>query len=278
MPLGQGYTVEAQVTGEEKFGGVQIMVCSANPNSYKIPKRPVAPPRRSSFQETCCEEQAPMDCFGGAPSAAPMFLMKSASLAPKKSTEMGIASGGTMKQKIYSDPYGYYEWDQSKVGRCFVHLVNSEMFTEITGLPAPNTPINAKLYTSYNYPWFDIYDEHKSHVSQSSILSQIKTTHQIDQQKSIWIRIIDYPQPEQTIPIHNVITYSQPNQFRDGDWSVPSVAPSSTVQVGETQVVLTKEQEEKYKKIISMGFDAKKTLKLLIMNDWNMEKVLDLLL
>ena len=38
MPLGMGYTVEGQVTGEEKFGGMQIEVFEAKPGRF--PDRP----------------------------------------------------------------------------------------------------------------------------------------------------------------------------------------------------------------------------------------------
>ena len=43
MPLGMGYTVEAQVTGEEKFGGIQIIAYEPKPG--KFPDEPPQPSR-----------------------------------------------------------------------------------------------------------------------------------------------------------------------------------------------------------------------------------------
>jgi hypothetical protein len=43
MPLGQGYTVEGQLTGEEQFGGMQIVVYEPKPGRF--PDQP--PPDRT---------------------------------------------------------------------------------------------------------------------------------------------------------------------------------------------------------------------------------------
>ena len=48
-------------------------------------------------------------------------------------------------------------------------------FFEITGIEPPPTPINAKTYTEYGLPWFDLYDETKGDVAPSERLAQIKT-------------------------------------------------------------------------------------------------------
>ena len=65
-----------------------------------------------------------------------------------------------MKQKIYPDPHGLDTWDAETRGRCFVHLCNSEMFSEITGEPPPPSPISADSYKAHGLPWYDLYDEH----------------------------------------------------------------------------------------------------------------------
>ena len=44
MPLGMGYTVEAQVTGEETFGGIQILVYE--PRAGRFPDQPPQVARR----------------------------------------------------------------------------------------------------------------------------------------------------------------------------------------------------------------------------------------
>src|SRR3954447_4068299 len=40
MPLGMGYTVEGQVTGEERHGGVQLCVFEPKPGKFTKPESP----------------------------------------------------------------------------------------------------------------------------------------------------------------------------------------------------------------------------------------------
>jgi len=96
--------------------------------------------------------------------------------------EMGLSSGGKMKQKIYKDQNGISFWNQNKFGRVYVHIVNSSMYSKITGKKPPETPITAKTYTELSYPWYDIYDEGIQGIKKSNILSNIKTVKEIDQQ------------------------------------------------------------------------------------------------
>jgi len=42
-----------------------------------------------------------------------------------------------------------------------IHIVNNMDFRDITGKEPPPTPISAKLYTEYGYPWFELLDEKK---------------------------------------------------------------------------------------------------------------------
>ena len=72
---------------------------------------------------------------------------------------MGLGAGGTMKQKIYPDPYGLDAWDQTRFGTLTVHIVNSEDYRALTGSNPPPTPVTAQQYTDHGLPWFDLYDE-----------------------------------------------------------------------------------------------------------------------
>jgi hypothetical protein len=147
MPLGLGYTIEASMTGAETFGGIQITVFEPKPGKFPD-ERPVTPDT------------------GPVRAAMP----KPGGIAP-----MGLGAGGMMKQKIYSDPYGIDAWDQDNYGRIFVHIVNSAEFFEITGLEPLPTPIDAKTYTEYGLPWFDLYDEAKSDIAPTEQLARVKT-------------------------------------------------------------------------------------------------------
>ena len=330
MPLGQGYTVESQVTGEDKVGGAQI-ICF-NPNEQKrkrqfapqepvrsVPQQPkpiyqpqvlftppsmTSPPPPTSFGFSmvspqppqgyqqhsvvpCCElvnlgsyekqacdsiQSLSFDCCESeesyAPPSAPSYQnsyssqpSSSSSLvsdffgatisstattlskppsnsAPKmrkssdskserkkenssvsssvKAQELGLASGGKMKQQIIEDPYGAEFWDVSTKARVFIHIVNSEMFAQITGESVPPTPISAQTYSSYNYPWFDHYTENVGTIGKSEILSGVKSVKQIDEEKYAWSQ-----QDDSTVKINNVVTHKETfdkNSVRDGDW------------------------------------------------------------
>jgi hypothetical protein len=146
MPLGFGYTVEASMTGKEISGGIQITVYE--PKSGRFP------------------DEAPIK-----PDAGPIR----AAMPKPGGIAMGLGAGGMMKQKIYPDPYGIETWDQGNYGRIFIHIINSAEFFAITGLHPPPTPIDAKTYTQYGLPWFDLYDETKGDVPHSEALAKAKT-------------------------------------------------------------------------------------------------------
>jgi hypothetical protein len=79
MPLGMGYTVEGQVTGEERHGGLQI-VCF-DPKPGRFPDQPSPAARSARLRATAAEFGLPAGSAAGA--------------------EMGLAAGGRMRQKLY---------------------------------------------------------------------------------------------------------------------------------------------------------------------------------
>ena len=46
---------------------------------------------------------------------------------------MGLGAGGSIRQKIYRDPYGVETWEPQPQARICVHIVNSLQFERITG-------------------------------------------------------------------------------------------------------------------------------------------------
>jgi hypothetical protein len=133
----------------------------------------------------------------------------------QEAKEMGLSAGGKMKQKIVQDRYGLDHRDTTCFGRCYVHIVNSAMFEQITGKKPPSTPVSAKTYSSYGYPWYDMYEENISGVKGSSILDNVKSVKEIDQEKFMVPQ-----QNDSTVPInfHQVKTIHNKNAVRDGDW------------------------------------------------------------
>jgi hypothetical protein len=145
MPLGSGLTVEAQLTGREEVGGIQLRVWEPKPGRF-----PDRAPRRtgSDFQ--------PM--MGG----------------------MGLAAGGKMQQKIYPDEYGWDTWDTTSSRSVVVHIVNSVEYRALTGRRPPATPIDARTYTEHGLPWFALYDERQGDVPASPRLSKVRSVGELD--------------------------------------------------------------------------------------------------
>jgi len=161
MPLGMGFTVEGQVTGNEEHGGLQIIVY--DPKSGKFPDEAphLAPVQGPRF---CIAEPATFDCA------------------------MGLAAGGKMRQQIYPDEYGVETWDQNEFGRVYIHIVNSMMYREITGSEPPPTPVTAKQYAGAGLPWFDLYDQDKGTLAESSILTGVQSTGEIHKKLGIHLQ------------------------------------------------------------------------------------------
>jgi hypothetical protein len=201
MPLGMGYTVEAQVTGKEEFGGIQIIVYEPKPG--KFPDQP-PPPADTRMRMAMPSAPAAMEDV--------LFSVSSAGGA-----EMGLGAGGKMTQSIYPDPHGIETWDAENYGRVYVHIVNSMMYREITGEEPPATPITAKTYAQYGFPWFDLYDDHLGDIAAPDTLSKVKSVKEMDAEKGFTAQ-----QDDSSVDVGYVVKYNvgkaDKNQIEDGKW------------------------------------------------------------
>jgi len=154
MPLGSGTTVEGQVTGEETVGGLQLLVVPPKKGRFDVPKTRV---RRRA-------------CAAPAPAA-----MMSLDAECNAGSSMGLAAGGSMKQKLYPDPHGVDTWDLARSERLFVHIVDSRTWTELTGEAMPASPVHAKAYQKAGFPWFDLYDEHLTGLDSTPKLKKVRS-------------------------------------------------------------------------------------------------------
>ena len=130
MPLGEGYTVEEQLTGAAVHGGVQLAAYPMKAERY----------------------EALRAMWGGVDDG----MLYSGE--PVLEGAMGLAPGGRMKQEIYDDPYGLDSWDQRNGSRCFVSLLNTTQWMAITAERPPTVPPTARDYAAHDLPWFDYYD------------------------------------------------------------------------------------------------------------------------
>ena len=160
MPLGQGYTVEEQLTGAARHGGLQIVVYPMKPERYEA----LVAARESEYSGRVLHDGAPVGLACESPG-------------------MGLAPGGRMKQEIHDDPYGLDAWDQRHAGRCFVSIVNSSQWMAITGERPPTEPPTAKDYTEMGLPWFDYYGGDAQAIAGAEKLKTIKSVVQIGKER-----------------------------------------------------------------------------------------------
>ncbi len=188
MPLGDGYTVEEQLTGAAQHGGIQIVAYPMKADRYE---ELIAPPK--PVQDTL----ELSDCLD------PDLCMVSGSI--------GLAPGGRMKQDIYDDHYGLDAWDQRQASRCFVTIVNSVQWMAVTGEMPPTSPPNAKQYTEAGLPWFDYYGGDAEVISGAEKLSGTKSVAQIAGEKG------DELSGNQTVKVKNVVRVRgrRANQVRE---------------------------------------------------------------
>jgi hypothetical protein len=196
MPLGQGYTVEAQITGQERFSGLQVLVYEPLPGLF--PDQPPPPPPVDAL----------MRAQMGDPMGNPMGNLSLSPLSDMSSgppVDLGLAAGGQITQKIYPDPHGLSIWDPSSCARLCVHIVNIPRFSQITGDLPPPSPVNAEVYTRYGFPWFELYDQDLSDLPASQKLAGVQTVAGLDAARSLppaeEEKSVSIP-PDQIQPIH----------------------------------------------------------------------------
>ncbi len=178
MPLGKGYTIEEQITDEAVHGGFQLMAY----DSHEAVFPDDSPEQRRENEYSYSERHSEKDALCSAPKRMGMMAATAPSLEP---FEMGIAVGGSIKQKIITDQYGAESWDSETATPVCIHIVNSEAFRAITGLKAPKTPITAYSYEKRGLPWFSKYDESTPGLPGAKAFRFIKSVLQIDQGRGI---------------------------------------------------------------------------------------------
>eukprot|EP01028_Stygiella_incarcerata_P010995 TRINITY_DN59_c1_g1_i1.p1 TRINITY_DN59_c1_g1~~TRINITY_DN59_c1_g1_i1.p1 ORF type:complete len:595 (+),score=143.95 TRINITY_DN59_c1_g1_i1:129-1913(+) len=131
-----------------------------------------------------------MICDYGIQSGATLHLvLRLRGGARDEPERMGIALGGKIKQNIYKDDFGPQYYDQRHSVKLFVHILNTTVFSALTDLPLPSTPITAETYKSNGYPWFELYNESAPGVKGSSILRKLKSLTVIEERRdSDWIK------------------------------------------------------------------------------------------
>lgn len=177
MPLGKGYTIEAQLTDEEIFGGIQVMVMDA--------KAGIFTDRNQDLDMSIeAEEEARKRKKSGKHYNTDTDHDPGIRYSPKFPL-MGIAAGGNIKQQIYKDKYGIESWNIATAKCIKLHLVNSLDYKSITGYEPPQSPVSSNDYQEAGIPWFSYYNEEIPSVKPASIFKRILGITQIDKKRGL---------------------------------------------------------------------------------------------
>ena len=175
MPLGAEYSAEEQITGKADTGGIQFQVFPMRAEAYFRYEIEVRLPK--SLEDLLDElVDAELLDSGLAFSRAPIACCL-------EDAAMGLGAGGIMRQEIFKDTHDFSDWDLSISSRCFVHLCNSVMWRQVTGINPPHPPFTAKEYKRAGVPWFDHYRDDISVLSGSSVLDKVKSVFTLGQAK-----------------------------------------------------------------------------------------------
>lgn len=165
VPMGQGYTVEEQITREAEIGGIQVIAWPMKASVYVAMQE-----IRRKREEKEAKRRRRLGVY-----QEPVFYDLPAFLQKESGRTMGVGAGGRITQKIEEDIYGADAWDTKYSSRCFIHMINASDWRLLTGLPMPRPPITSREYKKMGLLWFKYYGENTCGLSGSSILNRIKS-------------------------------------------------------------------------------------------------------
>jgi hypothetical protein len=184
MPLGQGYSVEEQLSRTAEHGGLQLIVHPLKAAVYRELQRERARISRRSTGDIA-----------------------------RRAADMGLAPGGRMRQEVYQDPFAPSDWSQKHVSRCFITIVNAALWSATTGGTAPSIPPTASDYTRAGLPWFEYYDSGAIALPGSDTLAKVKSVKAVAESQ----RVSALPE-NQSVDIHRTtrIHALRPRRVREG--------------------------------------------------------------
>ena len=119
-------------------------------------------PESGEYEAQPTSGYTPIAAPGSGPGPVPPARAGSGPLSPEREaapvTAIGLGAGGRMRQALYRDERPPGDWREQPSGRVFVHLATVPQWRDITGEPAPASPVTRAAYTSAGLPWFDSYD------------------------------------------------------------------------------------------------------------------------
>lgn len=77
---------------------------------------------------------------------------------PEKVEELTIAPGGSIHQTVVSDPLPADDWDLESSVMFNVQLLDASTFKAL-GIQVPPSPVTARTYAKFGYPFFEMDEE-----------------------------------------------------------------------------------------------------------------------
>ncbi len=120
-----------------------------------------------------------------------------------------------MRQNIEEDPYGINDWDRQSTSRCFVHIANSMVWSEITGDTPPTVAPTSTEYTRAGLPWLEWYDD-RTPINGSRTLAKLKSVAAMGKKK----KQVPLPEnasvtPTAVVALHARLKKDQVREFKD---------------------------------------------------------------
>jgi len=211
---GSGQSAEHQLTGSDSVGGVQIQVWHLTPAALK---RWRAQQNRSARRHSGVVFSAPLQSnpfdsivYSQALASPPDALV----LYHKQASPMAVGLGGAIEQEIYPDEFAAEDWQAEPTARVWVHLVSIPSWCELTGEPAPSTPVSTETYIEYGLPWFDYYDADAGDIPATDTLANLKSIGELTEDPAdtdgAWVH------PD--APVVRRILDDRPRAVSPGDW------------------------------------------------------------
>ncbi|KAI0863541.1 hypothetical protein F4860DRAFT_511931 [Xylaria cubensis] len=221
MPLGTGYTVEAQLTGQELVGGLQLEITPSLPGK-RIVRLQLShtSPDNLSIEVKAHKMTVHIQCspsttikelselLRGVEGLKHQHLMLNGmflhnwsrtlgdfgvknnavlrSLPSMRgggySGRMGVAAGGKINQVIREDDNDPKIWATTSTIAIPVHILSVAMFRDVIGREPPPCPISAATYVEAGLPFFDL-PENPSGIS--GAFDRVKSVNEINVDRGI---------------------------------------------------------------------------------------------
>ncbi|KAF2170018.1 hypothetical protein M409DRAFT_64401 [Zasmidium cellare ATCC 36951] len=190
MPVEEGYSIEAQITGLDMIGGIQIEVTPSKQRpvfeifiktltgrvfSLNVRAEYIIEKVKSMIED---KEGIPVDqqrlIYIGkqledeTSHTIHLVLRLRGGGDPSRmrdpSSTMSVSAGGLIRQTIVKDSYHPELWNPTNGSIFNVQILNSNTFKQITGMDPPESPISAQTYAACGAPYFEVYDEKPSGI------------------------------------------------------------------------------------------------------------------